>query len=588
MYFNNVLSPQIQLMLDYPYGQLPLSFFSTTGMKDGDIWDVLVHYRGNLNLPSDVHKVTILNDNYATLSVHRNLIKKISMIPEINYISLPEVMNYIMYEEKAEVCGGRLDTKESGYDVSGEGVYFGLIDSGIDYTHPDFINEDGSSRILYLWDQTIEGKPPKGFNHGTEYSNEEINNALKSAKPFDLVPSKDEINHGTALCSIAAGNGRGDKKYKGIAPKASLIIVKAGQEGSAEIKGKFRGPRNTEIMMGLKYLVEKSQTANKPISILLGVGFELGAHNGASPLAEYIDYITENWKVNVTVGAGNQASQECHTAGVVKSNESEKISVFIDNGQPYYIATICKNFIDSFGVRVITPNGEKTSLLTREEINSNTIVGDLIISINFSQATPISQGEQIIIFIDSISGSEISDGNWTIELVGFFVLDGIYDAWSNMLEPYNRKMRFDAPVKKMTITIPATSISATSVGATSSNGLDIATFSGQGYMGGDSVKPDICAPGIEVDVASSGGGYRKVTGTSASAAFVAGAYLLLLEYGMRQMSDDDYLYGEMLKAYLLRTAKRPFGTTFPNIEWGYGELCIKSALQLLSTLYDSL
>lgn len=587
MSFNPKLSPQIQLFLQYPYGNLPQSFSSTTGIHNLDVWDVLIKYYGTLNLPPEVTNTTILSAVYATASIPRDLLEDVSLMPEIEYISLPEIMKYIMYAHKAEVCANYLDTKESGFNVTGKGVYFGLADSGVDYTHPDFINPDGTSRILYLWDQTIEGTPPAGFTQGTEYTNEQINAALSSDNPLALVPSVDALNHGTTLCGIAAGNGRSNKRYRGIASNASLVIVKLGQQGANEIKDPIRGPRNIEIMMALKYLVDKAKNDNKPISILIGLGLNAGSHTGHSAIDEYIDFITQTWKVNITVGVGNQASEDSHTSGIVLANTVQQINIFIDRKQPYYYTTIWKNFIDNFGVRIISPNGDKTSMLTREEINSNTIMGDSIVSVNFSQATPIATGEQIIIFIDSLSPDEITDGNWTIELTGLFILDGKYDAWGASIDQFVRTIRFVNPVKSKTLTIPSTALSATSVAATTSNGFDIAFFSGQGYINGKTVKPDIAAPGVDIVSTSAGGGYHTFSGTSAAAAFVAGAYLLMLEYGMRQMGDR-YLFGEMLKAYITRSTKRPFGMTFPNIQWGYGELCIQSSLQLLSTLYDTL
>ncbi|OOB78091.1 MAG: hypothetical protein BEN18_08560 [Epulopiscium sp. Nuni2H_MBin001] len=585
-----MLSPQLQLMLNYPLSQLPESFFQLTGITDPDIWDVLVIYNDSLEVPTPddlvIYQVTILGKGFALLTLPKNQIQQLDKIPTIEYIMLPEVMQYTLDKKVSEVCGSNIASPSSGYGVTGKGIYFASIDSGIDYTHPDFINPDGTTRIAYLWDQTIEGTPPEGFFQGAEFSAADINLALKNPA---LVPSVDELGHGTALCGIAVGNGRADfrERYKGVAPEAELIVVKVGQQGDNEIKSSTRGPRNTEIMMALKYVVDKAILHNKPISILIGFGINEGGHNGNSSLEKYIDSLSTSWRVNVVVSAGNQANKDSHVSGKLTPREVKKISVFIDDGQPYYFATLWKSFIDDFGIVIQSPSGERTDLMVREQVNTNTLLKDTLVSLNFSQASPVSDGEQIIIFLDNIIGEPIEDGNWTIELTGIEILDGSYDIWGESLEQDVRSIRFNEPTKDKTITIPATSDYATSVAACMNNGLLIAPFSGRGYTRSGKIKPDISAPGVNVISASINKEvmYQAFTGSSAAAAFVAGGYLLLLEYGINQVGNQ-YLFGEDLKAYIIRTAKRQRSISYPNQEWGYGELCIKSALLELSRLYN--
>ena len=136
----------------------------------------------------------------------------------------------------------------------------GIIDSGIDYTHDDFRTPDGKSRILYIWDQTDTSNkfPPHGFIYGSEYDNAQLNKALNSEFPFDIVPPMDFIGHGTAVAGIAAGNGRASRgQVKGVAPEASIIVVKLGQANYFA--------RTTEISRAVKYLYDKAQELNMPI-----------------------------------------------------------------------------------------------------------------------------------------------------------------------------------------------------------------------------------------------------------------------------------------------------------------------------------
>ncbi len=84
-------------------------------------------------------------------------------------------------------------------ELRGKGVILGFVDTGIDYTNNVFKFEDGTSRILSIWDQTIEGTPPAEYDFGAQYSIDEINAALKSPDPLSIVPSTDDNGHGTYI-----------------------------------------------------------------------------------------------------------------------------------------------------------------------------------------------------------------------------------------------------------------------------------------------------------------------------------------------------------------------------------------------------
>ena len=167
-------------------------------------WEVIVKYNGDLNILKeklDV-EIEILDQNYAIITIKQEQIQLLYSYIEIEYIELPKNLNYNLERELESIC---IVTKEnSEYDLTGKGIIVAIIDSGIDYTHPDFRNEDGTSRILYLWDQTEKnGTPPKGFKSGEEYTNEQLNEALKSENPNSIIPQMDVIGHGTRVAGIA-------------------------------------------------------------------------------------------------------------------------------------------------------------------------------------------------------------------------------------------------------------------------------------------------------------------------------------------------------------------------------------------------
>ena len=163
-----------------------------------------------------------------------------------------------------------------GEALTGEGVLVACIDSGIDYSHPDFRNSDGSSRILRLWDQTIQGNPPKGYFIGTEYTKEQIDEALKQENKREMekiVPSRDLSGHGTGVMGIAAGNGAASQGvYRGVAYKSDLLVVKLG----TPLEDGF--PRTTELMQGIDYAIRQAIDLQMPLALNLSFGNNYGSH----------------------------------------------------------------------------------------------------------------------------------------------------------------------------------------------------------------------------------------------------------------------------------------------------------------------
>jgi subtilisin family serine protease len=148
------------------------------------------------------------------------------------------------------------------YNLRGRGVLIGFVDTGIDYTNPVFSYADGTTKIISIWDQSLNtDQVPDGMAYGTEFSRNQINEALKNNDPLSIVPSKDEIGHGTMLAGIAAGNEVPEKGFYGVAPDAELVIVKL-KQAKANLKAFFRVPEDrlcyqeNDINMGYQYLIK--------------------------------------------------------------------------------------------------------------------------------------------------------------------------------------------------------------------------------------------------------------------------------------------------------------------------------------------
>lgn len=242
-------------------------------------WEVIVKYSGDLRevLGDEISIVELLN-GFAILTVPQSLIERLTDYPQIEFIEKPKRLFFAVNQGKSASCMTSVQSQFSplGMPLTGKGILVACVDSGIDYSHPDFRNQDGTTRILRLWDQSIPGNPPKGYVIGTEYTSEQINAALAAetkAERERIVPSRDLSGHGTGVMGIAAGNGRAsDGVYRGVAYESDLIVVKLG----ASREGGF--PRTTELLQGIDYVLRQAVALGKPVALNLSFGNNYGSH----------------------------------------------------------------------------------------------------------------------------------------------------------------------------------------------------------------------------------------------------------------------------------------------------------------------
>ena len=210
---------------------------------------------------------------YAVVTLPESEIDAYSDRVQVEFIEKPKRLYFELFQAKGASCIRTVQTGRDG--LTGKGILIGIVDSGVDYFHPDFRNADGSSRILRLWDQSIPGKPPQGYVTGTEYTKEEIDEALALGENQGrrLVPSVDYSGHGTSVLGIAAGNGRAsDGVNQGVAYESDLIVVKMG------IPRENSFPRTTELIQGIDYLVRQSLFLGRPMVINISFGNNYGSH----------------------------------------------------------------------------------------------------------------------------------------------------------------------------------------------------------------------------------------------------------------------------------------------------------------------
>ncbi|MCI8797150.1 MAG: S8 family peptidase [Dorea sp.] len=543
-------------------------------------WDLIIKYSGSLESVRALASRTVeLQNEYAVITIKESMIDKLTQIPEIEYIEKPKRLFFQVANGRRVSC---IDTVQQDARLSlfGQDILVAVIDSGIDYENADFRNEDGTTRILALWDQSLapgEGRtPPQGYAAGAEYTAEQINEALKKTTMADrrqLVPSIDTSGHGTAVAGVAAGNGRNSKgRYAGVAPKSNLLVVKLGsprQDGF---------PRTTELMQGIDYVIKKALELRMPVAVNISFGNTYGSHDGTSLLERFIDDISNIWKSCICIGSGNEASSAGHTSGEMQEGKEEIIQLAVQNNQTAFSIQIWKEYTDVVDISLMTPAGVTVGPIQEILGSQRFSVGQTEILLYYGEPSPYSTAQEI--YIDLLpKDTYVMGGVWRLILNPRKVVNGSYELWLPSENVLNKGTGFLFPTDHTTLTIPSAAGRVITVGAYNALTFAYADFSGRGYTRETNlVKPDLVAPGVNVTAAAVGGGYAQFTGTSFATPFVTGSTALMMEWGIVK-GNDAYLYGEKAKAYLRRGAKElPGFTEYPNPQVGYGVLCVRNSL----------
>lgn len=554
-----------------------LTRFESDEYSEGDLIEVIVKYSGNVLAVGTALDafVEILDSNYAIFTIALSKLEQLYGFNEIEYIELPKNLTYFIRRNLESSCIAPVQ-RQSSFGLTGNGVLIGIIDSGIDYTHSDFQNQDGTTRIQYLWDQSIEGTPPEGFRNGSEFTKEQIDEALRSDNPYAYVPSTDYVGHGTAVAGIAAGNGNSsDGVEKGVAPNASLIVVKLGhREGNPSFT------RTTEIMRAAKYISDKAQQLNMPVSINISYGTNNGSHLGNSLFENYLSNVSQRWRSSITVAAGNEGSSGHHYSKVLTEGTKDTVEFSISDNIPRLYMTIWKNFVDTMNFEVVSPSGKSTGIIPPMQRVTRFTLDNVLVSVLYGQPTHYNPLQEIYILFRGVS-KPIAGGIWSIVVHGEEISYGLFDMWLPSLEEVGQNTSFLRPAVTNTITLPATEQNVISVGGYNSLLNSIADFTGQGTIRNiDFIKPDLVAPAIDILTTRSGGGYDVFTGTSVAAPFVTGSAALMMEWGLLR-GNDPFLYGQRIKAFLWKGAERSNNITYQNPIWGYGTLNLCNTMDLL-------
>lgn len=557
------------------------NYLALLGFSQAGNWQVLVKYNGDIQsvARSEGGIAQIINNQFAVLTIPEDRIKNLLNYTEVEYIEVPKRAVYTVTSSMTASCITAVQN-DPPYRLKGEGVLLAIIDSGINYFHPDFRNEDGTTRIAYLWDQNISGNPPEGFVVGTQYTREQINEALSTnnrQQALAIVPSIDTVGHGTHVAGIAGGNGRGSNgNIVGAAPDAEFLIVKLGQPD-------FEGfVRNVEIMLGVRYVLEKARELEKPVSINISLGMNTGPHDGTAIIEQYLDDAAGVWKNNIVVGTGNEANARNHTNGTVGQDETTQFEFQIGENTQAYSSTLWFNPIDTMAFEIVNPSGRGTPLIVYAAGPVRFTIQNTNIYATFAGPSPLNGAIEFALFLIGTDGDYVTSGPWKVIVHGQSIVNGDFDAWGPTTEAGGGTSYFLNSTVDTTLTTPSTSQLVISVGAYNHVTGQIAPFSGRGFGRNNKViKPDLVAAGVEIISAShTTSGYRTLSGTSMATPHVTGGVALMMEWGIVRQNNI-FLYGENLKTYLIRGATRKDATTYPSPIWGYGRLCVEESLDLL-------
>lgn len=471
--------------------------------------------------------------------------------------------------------------------LTGQDIILGFIDTGIDYTHPAFRRSDGSSRIYGLWDQTVQtGTPPYDLEYGSVYTRQEINQALALEDPYSLVPSQDEIGHGTALAGIAAGTALPENDFAGAAPQAMIAVVKLKPakeylKSFFYVTGDAPAYQMTDIMAGIRYLIRLSEELLKPLVICLGLGTSQGAHSGDSPLDSMLSVTNQFRGITGVSAAGNEAGRAHHYYGTaLNSTEYNAVEILVKEGTRGFCAELWGQPPEVYAVGFESPLGEVVQKIPPRLSYSENISFIL-------ENTKIFVSSEII---QTVSGSQLifirftdpTPGSWKIRVYTGNYNSGSYHIWLPITGFSNPDVTFLEPNPDTTITSPGTSLSVITTAAYNAYNNSLYLNSSRGYTRTGQIKPDIAAPGVNVFAPAPRQRYTTITGTSAAAAITAGASALVMEWGMNR-TPSRIFNSEEMKSLFIRGAQRRGDNLYPNREWGYGLLDVYQVFVSLSS-----
>ena len=484
-------------------------------------------------------------------------------IEKYGFSAVPNVYG-LMSEEALEASGVLRIRRQPSFDLYGQGVLIGFVDTGIDYTHEAFREADGNSRIVSIWDQTIrEGVGSERFPYGRMYDREQLNEALQKENPLEVVPSQDEIGHGTFLAGVAAGNQNRAEEFSGVAPLSEIVMVKCKQANKSYrdyygIPDNVPAYQENDIMAGIAYLLGEAARLERSVIICIGMGSNMGNHNGSSSLGVFLNRYLSVKGVGIVACVGNEGNARHHHRIQRRENV---IDISVEQSMKGFMAQLWWQTPGRLTLDLTSPSGESVTgirAISGVRYEHHFVAEDTTIHLFFGVAQELTR-EQVVVF--RFVGPK--RGIWKVN-ARFDYETPNFSMWLPIRQFLEREVVFLDSDPDTTVTNPGTTPLVIGVSAYDVRDGSLYLRAGRGFAPAGYVKPEVVAPGVEITGTYPKNRYGTMTGTSVSAAFVAGISALFMQQYAGEGANSN-----TLREALIRGAV-PRGEPYPNTEWGYG------------------
>lgn len=555
---------------------------------DNNYLDLIVEYNeevGAVYNQFDVTCIQFLNFRYAIAHLDGAIYPPYS-IEVYGYSKIPRCFG-LMDQSSLQEAGIIRVQELPALDLRGQNVLIGMIDTGIDYTNPIFQNADGTTRIQAIWDQTIrDGVTPEGFYYGAEYRADEINRALQSDTPEQIVPSKDENGHGTFVAGVCAGGRDEEGDFIGGAPGAELLVVKL-KEAKESLKEFHQiytdAPvyQENDIMLAIRYITRVARELLRPLVIYIGVGSNQGGKLGKGPLSSYISIIGESIGVCVVAPAGNEGQARAHYyGGGREGNRVETVELNVGEERGFSMELWGRS-PNTYSIAFRSPGGEVIPRIQpgiSESREVQLILERTRVRVDY-QLVESGTGDEVIV----ISFENPTKGIWAIDVYLEELDDSGFHMWLPISQFITEGTYFIRSDPDTTIVVPGTTPAVITFTAYRHDNNSLYLQASRGYGRNCGIKPDLASPGVNVYGPNLRQGYTRKTGSSIAAAIGASACALLLEWGIIRGNIPN-MDTNAIKKLLIRGAVRDGTRTYPNREWGYGRLNLYETFQRLTRL----
>lgn len=552
-----------------------------------------------------------ISEGFGIISINRNQMPDESLL-SLDYHYFPDLLGLQQDEAGEEVISGNLFRSEpvisqgelfdpsplvaSGITqvqgaplyLTGRGVILAFADTGINYENEVFRKEDGSSRILAIWDQTIqEGAPPEGFYIGTEYTREQINEALGVDNPKSIVPTTDDDGHGTRMAALAAGSMLGGgAEYLSPAYEADILVVKLKQTKEYlreyyQIPAGVAAYATSDVMMAIKYLNSFARAFQRPIVFCLGMGSNYRDHAGNSVFSRYLSAVASQQSRIMVIAGGNEGNAGHHYFGNFTGQNLESVTaseenmeIYVSEGVSGFLLQIWTSAPVNLAVSIRTPGGEyiaPVSVLFQTNLDYRFVFEQTRITV-YNAYIAQGSGDALVL----LRFENPTPGIWTVGVSDTEGTPGAaFDAWLPITAFLDGPVYFLEPSPYTTLTAPSYAADAITVAAYNSYDNSIYQASGRGFGREGQIKPDLASPGVNITVAGNRLGrtprISSYTGSSLAASITAGAAAQFMQWAVVDINAP-YIRSQELKNYFIRGTKREENITYPNRIWGYGRL----------------